>query len=211
MEVVGVARDGKYMTLGEASQPYMYLALSQFHRAPVTLVLRSDAALPELESRIRSELRALDPTLPVFGVKTIGQFLERTLAGPRAMAYSVAFFALLAISLAIVGIYGLMSFTVSQKSHEVGIRMALGAQKRNVVALFVRQTASIVALGVVFGLVMAWMSSRVLTSLLFGVGADAFAIFAAAALLLAVVGLAGGYVPARRAAKLDPLVTLRHD
>ncbi len=211
VEVVGVARDGKYVTLGEPPQPYMYLALSQFHHAPVTLLLRSDMALAELESRLRAEVRALDPTLPVYGVKTIGQFLERTLAGPRTMAYAVALFALLAASLAIVGIYGLMSFTVSQKSRELAVRIALGAQKRDVVALFVRQTASIVGLGVVFGLVMAWMSSRLLTSLLFGVGAEALAIFVAASALLTVVGLAGGYVPARRAAKLDPLVTLRHD
>jgi len=119
-------------------------------------------------------------------------------------------FATLALVLATVGVYGLMSFSVSQKRHELGIRMALGASKRDVLALFLKQAASLVGIGLAMGLALAWAATRLLSSLLYGVSESNPAVFASVAILLAVVALAGSFFPSCRAATLDPIVALRH-
>jgi predicted permease len=211
LEVVGIARDGKYFTLGEEARSFYFLPLRQFYRTPMTVVVRTDAPPMSLEPSLRGEVRALDPTLPVYGVKTIGEFLARSLAGPRALALSVSFFAALAVTLAMVGVYGLMSFLVSQKRRELGIRMALGASRWDVLLLFLKQSTKIVSAGIAAGLVLAWASTRVMGSILFGVEASNPGVFFVVALLLLVLSLAGSFFPSRRATKLDPLVTLRHD
>ena len=211
VEVVGVAADGKYMALGEDPRPYLWLPLLQNHGAPMTILLRTAGAPRALEARLRSEVRALDPSLPVYGVKSIGEYLDRTLAPARAMAVTVSFFALLAVTLATFGLYGLMAFLVTQRRRELGIRMALGAGKREILTLLLGQAARLVALGLALGLAIALALGRVLESVLFGVGGREPGILGAVAVLLALVALAGSFGPSRRAARLDPVVTLRHD
>jgi len=211
VEIVGVARDGKYLTLGEEPRPYLYLPLLQNYRSPITIVVRTASAPRSVEPTLRAEVRGLDPTLPVYGVKTVAEFMSRSLAGPKALALTVSMFAALALVLATVGVYGLMSFSVSQKRHELGIRMALGASKRDVLALFLKQAASLVGIGLAMGLALAWAATRLLASLLYGVSESNPAIFASVAILLAVVALAGSFFPSRRATTLDPIVALRHE
>lgn len=210
-DVVGVARDGKYVTLGEERQPYVFLPLFQRHQSPITLLLRTNAPPKSLEESVRAEVEALDPTLPVFGVRSVSEFLERSIAAPRGLALSVSFFAVLAIVLSTLGVYGLMSFSVSSKRHETGIRMALGATRRDVLFLFVREAGTTIASGLLLGLALAFLTTRVLESLLFGVSAQNLGIFAAVAALLAAVALAGGVVPTRTATRIDPVRALRHE
>ncbi len=120
-------------------------------------------------------------------------------------------FAILALVLATVGVYGLMSFSVSQKRDEIGTRMALGASKRDVLGLFLKQAASLVGIGLAMGLAAAWATTRLMASLLYGVSASNPAVFVSVAILLAVVALAGSFFPSRRATTLDPIVALRHE
>ena len=129
----------------------------------------------------------------------------------RALALIASFFAAVALTLATVGLYGLMSFTVSQRRHELGIRTALGASRGRVLALFLGQAARVAGGGIAIGLGLAWAATRVISSLLFGVDAGSPAVFAFVSALLAAAALAGSYVPARRATRLDPLKTLRHE
>ena len=211
VEIIGVARDGKYLTLGEEPRPYLYLPLLQNYRSPITIVVRTTAAPRSVEPTLRAEVRGLDPTLPVYGVKTVTEFMSRSLAGPKALALIVSMLAALALVLTTVGVYGLMSFSVSQKRHELGIRIALGASKRDVLALFLKQAASLVGIGLAMGLALAWAATRLLASLLYGVSESNPAVFASVAILLAVVALAGSFFPSRRAATLDPIVALRHE
>jgi predicted permease len=210
-EVVGVARDGKYLTLGEEPRPYLFLPLRQNYRSPMTLVVKTRSAPRSLEPAVREIARSLDPALPLYGVKTMGEFLGRSTSGPRALALIASFFAAVALTLATVGLYGLMSFTVSQRRHELGIRTALGASRGRVLALFLGQAARVAGIGIVIGLGLAWASTRVMGNLLFGVDAGSPVVFAAVSALLAAATLAGSYVPARRAMRLDPLKALRHE
>ena len=141
----------------------------------------------------------------------MAEFLGRSTSGPRARALIASFFAAVALTLATVGLYGLMSFTVSQRRHELGIRTALGASRGRVLALFLGQAARVAGGGIAIGLGLAWAATRVISSLLFGVDAGNPAVFAFVSILLAAAALAGSYVPARRATRLDPLKTLRHE
>ncbi len=211
VEVVGVARDGKYLTLGEEPRPYFFVPVRQAYRSPMTIVMRASAPPRSLEARLRENVKSLDPTLPVYGVKTMEEFLARSLAAARALALATSFFAVLAAALATVGVYGLMSFSVSRQRHDLGIRMALGASSRNVLVLFLSQAARTVGVGIAIGLLLAWASTRFLSSLLIGVDAANAPIFVGVAVLLGLVALAGSLVPSRRATKLDPLSVLRHD
>lgn len=211
VEVVGVARDGKYVTLGEEPRPYLFLPLLQGYRSPITILVRTAAPPKSLEPSLRAAVRSLDPTLPVYGVRTVGDFMSRSLAGPKALALTVSMFAALALAMTTVGVYGLMSLSVSQKRREIGIRMALGATRGDVLCLFLKQAASLVGMGLLSGLVVAWMSTRVMASLLYGVSADNLAVFLSVAILLAVVALAGSLFPSLRATKLNPIVALRHE
>jgi putative ABC transport system permease protein len=147
----------------------------------------------------------------LYGVKTMGEFLGRSTSGPRALAFIASFFAAVALTLATIGLYGLMSFTVSQRRHELGIRTALGASRGRVLALFLGEATRVAGVGIVIGLALAWASTRVMGNLLFGVDAGSPAVFAAVSALLAIAALAGSYVPARGATMLDPLKSLRHE
>lgn len=211
VEVVGVARDGKYVTLGEEPRPYFFVPVRQRYESPMTVVIRTLAPPKSLEASLRSEVRALDPTLPVYGVRTMEEFLSRSLAGARALALATTVFAGLAVALATVGLYGLMSFSVSQQRHDLGIRMAIGASKRDVMALFLAQAARVIGAGIALGLVLAWASTRFLESLLIGVGSANVATLVEVSLFLGLVASAGSFLPTWRATKLDPLAVLRHE
>jgi putative ABC transport system permease protein len=157
------------------------------------------------------EVTAMDKELPVFNVKTMDDYLAASMATPRFNTTLLAIFAMVALVLTIVGLYGVMSYSVAQRTNEIGIRMALGAQTRDVLSLVVKQGIKLVLLGLGIGLVGAFALMRVIGSLLFGVTTKDPLTFAAVAGLLTVVALLACYLPARRATKVDPLVALRYE
>jgi len=211
LEVIGVARDGKYITIGEAPLPYMFLPLRQNYSDRVRILIRAEADPTALAAGLRREVQALDETLPVYGVKTIQQFMERSLWGIDGMVGLLSGLGLFALLMAAVGIYGVMAYAVAQRTREIGIRMALGARRGDVLRLVVGQGMLLALVGMVIGVAGAFAATRLLASLLVGVSATDPATFALTALLLAVVALLACFVPARRATKVDPMIALRYE
>ncbi len=208
-EVVGVARNGKYYLLGEGPTNFMFLPLRQNYVGEVTLIAQTSARPDSLAAAIRQEVAGLDSELPVYGVKTMPEYLDRLLSGPKSIAVLVGVFGLIALLMSAVGLYGVMSYAVAQRTREIGIRMALGAQTATVFSLVIKQGMRLALVGVTIGLIAAFGLTRLLTSLLYGVSATDPLTFVAIALLLTVVALAACWIPARRATKVDPLVALR--
>nr|MDQ3806469.1 ABC transporter permease [Acidobacteriota bacterium] len=210
-QIVGVARDGKYWTMGEAPQPFVYFPLAQSYSANVTMVVRAEGDPAALAGAIRGAARELDAGLPLYDVKTIEEHLGLSLFPARLAATLLGAFGLLALLLAAVGVYGVVSYAAAQRTREIGIRMALGAQKWDVLRLVGGSGLLLVAGGVALGLAAALALTRFMASLLYGVSATDPGVFALVVALLAAVALLACYVPARRAAKVDPMTALRHE
>jgi putative ABC transport system permease protein len=213
--VVGVIGDTKQYGLGEPPSPSMYLPYVQapvpFLMQDITFVLRAGADPLSMVAAARSAVQAVDPDLPVFDVATMDQLVYRSASGPRFNTALLGLFAALALVLAAVGIYGVMSYTVLQRTHEFGVRMALGAQEGDVLRQVVRQGMLLAAGGIATGVAGAWVVTRFISSLLFGVRPTDPLTFALVPLLLAVVALVACLLPARRATKVDPVVALRYE
>ncbi len=209
IEVVGVVRDAKYRTLGEEPMSFMYFPIFQHYTPNGTLHVRTAGDPEAVLSIVRGQVQAFDKTMPLVGVTTIGQVLDVILWAPRMGAALLAIFGLLALLLAAIGIYGVMSYSVTQRTQELGIRIALGAQPGDVLRLVLRQAGSILLAGGVLGLACALAVARLLGSLLFGMGGADLLSFAATMMILAAVSLLASYLPARRALRVDPVKTLR--
>jgi len=210
-EVIGIVSDVKNDDLDEAPDPTVYSPYAQNVRATMSLVIRSRQEPGQLASAVRREVQALDPNLPVSNIKPVGQMISERASPKRLMTYILAVFALIALVLASVGIYGVMSFAVTQRTREIGVRMALGAQAFDVLKLIVRNGMKMTLIGVVIGLAGAFALTRLLANLLFKVTATDEVTFAGVALSLIAVALIACYVPARRATRVDPLVALRDE
>ncbi|MCI0490969.1 MAG: FtsX-like permease family protein, partial [Blastocatellia bacterium] len=211
-EIVGVVGDVKYDGLEAETQPAAYQPTVQNSSWGMFLVVKTETSEPlGLTSAIRNEVKALDSELPVSDVSTMEQRLFAAVARPRFRTTLIGVFALVALALASIGIYGVISYSVTQRTHELGIRMALGARPRDVMRLVVKQGMMMALIGVVIGLIASLGLTRLIKSLLFGVSATDPLTFVAIALLLASVTLVACYVPARRAAKVDPMVALRYE
>jgi predicted permease len=208
-EVVGIAKDVKYNGLGEDPQPYVYESLGQRHSSALTLIVRTSRPPETVLESVRKQLASLDRDLPIVGARTISQVLHNSLWAPRMGASLLALFGSLALILAAVGIYGVMSYAAKQRQREIGIRIALGARRADILGLLVRQGMSVVLLGVAIGLLIAFGATRLVANMLFGISATDTASFAATALLLAFVALLANLLPARRATSVDPTVALR--
>ncbi|HYU33028.1 MAG TPA: ABC transporter permease [Thermoanaerobaculia bacterium] len=209
VEVVGVARDIKYNNPGEDPQPYVYEPLAQRYVTNVTLVVRSEHEPDGVLQEVQREMRSMAPSMPLVGVSTVPDLLGNALALPRAGATLLALFGILALCLASVGLYGVMSFAVTQRSREIGVRMALGAQHRDVLRLVLRQGLTVVGVGLVAGLVLAFAATRLVKGLLFGVSPTDPAAFGVTSAVLALVAFGATLIPALRAISLSPMLAIR--
>ncbi|MBS1807338.1 MAG: ABC transporter permease [Acidobacteria bacterium] len=208
IEVVGIIQDGKYFSLSEATKPFAY-----FNMRPrdgfATLVARTNGDPTTTIAALRREFQQLDATLPVYNVKTLTEHMAVPLFPARVAATLLGSFGLLALLLAAIGIFGVMSYAVAQRTRELGIRIALGATAANILRLVLRQGITLTALGLALGLAAALIGTRWLDGLLFGLNARDLSTFFGVALLLAAVALLACWIPARRATKVDPMVALR--
>ena len=211
VEVVGVARDAKYNAVAEDPQPFVYEPLAQNYASGVTLVARTAGDPLTVLPSIQHQLRALAPGIPLVGAATLAQQLDASLWAPRFAASMLGLFGALALALATAGIYGVMSFSVAQRSRDIGVRMALGAGRASVLKMILAQGMILVAIGLVIGLGLALAVSRLAGTLLIGVGPTDPVAFLAAPPLLALAALFSIYIPARRATAVDPSVVLRYD
>jgi macrolide transport system ATP-binding/permease protein len=208
-QVVGVARNANYTALGEAPQPCVYLPLRQDFADAVVLYVRTRDDPANVLASVQQEIRGIDPLLWVSDVRTMEKAVDQALFWARIGVGLLGVFGLLALGLASIGLYGVMAYSVNLRRREIGVRMALGARGRTLVALVLGQGLRLVAAGIGLGLFGALVVGRALSGLLYGVSpADPVSLAGAAVVLLAVAALAC-YVPARYASRVDPLVALR--
>ena len=213
MEIVGVVKDVRMARLATEPGPQMYVARAQltFPDSDMTLVVRTAGDPANLAAAVRGAVQSVDNDQPVYDIRTMPELVARSVATPRFNLLLIGVFAALALALAIVGVYGVMSYLVQQRIHEVGVRMALGADARDVLKLVIGRGMTLALVGVGIGLAAAFALTRVMTSLLYGVSATDPLTFSAVPLLLAFVALLACYIPARRATKVDPMVALRNE
>ena len=212
LTVVGVAGDVKQFQLDAEPRPQMYLSYTQAgFFTPRYLIVSTSVEPLSLASTVRNTVWSIDRDQPVSHVRTMEDVLSESIARQRFSMLLLGIFAGVALLLAAVGLYGVMSYTVAQRTREIGLRMALGAQRGDVLRLVVGQGLKLVLVGVALGLVAAFMLTRVMSSLLFGVSPTDPATLAAISLVLVAVALLASYIPARRATKVDPLIALRYE
>jgi ABC-type antimicrobial peptide transport system permease subunit len=209
MTVVGVVGRVKQYGLETDGRIVVYLPHTQFNARSMYVTVKAKGDPAALEGAIRRELRALDPDLPMYRPKTMTDRVEVSLARPRFAMTLLTIFAGIALALAAIGTYGVMAYLVSQGTRDIGIRIALGASQRSVLAMVLGQGTAIAAIGLAVGLGGAWALTRFLQSLLFGVSQTDRATFVAVAGVLAAVAIVATLIPARRAARIDPMVALR--
>ncbi len=211
-EIVGVVGDVKYSGLADSIQPAIYEPLTQAHTWDAFLSVRTDAADPmSLITAVRDEIKSLDPELPVSQVGTLESRFATAVAQPRFRTTLIASFAALALVLAVVGTYGVISYSVTQRTHEIGIRVALGASRKSVLKLVLGQGTALAIAGVLIGLAASFALTGLLRNLLFNVSATDWPTFAGTTLLLSGTALLACYFPARRATRVDPMQALRHE
>lgn len=207
LEIIGIVGDVKGAGLDAKAKPEMYTLLRGFWYAFLALRTTEDPA--RTTSRVREQVAALDSGVPTYQIATMDELLSRSVAPKRFDLFLLALFAALALGLAAVGIYGVLAFSVGRRTHEIGIRLALGAHPRDVLRLIIGQGMKLVLAGIVFGTIGAVALTRLMASLLYGVSATDPATFAAVSLLLAGVAMLACYIPARRAMRVDPMAALR--
>ncbi len=211
LEVVGVAKTGKYRALAEDPKPFYYYPAAQRGPSRMTLVVRTSGDPRNLVGAVRSEVQTIDRRMPLYAIKTMPEHLTWALWGPKLGATFSLAFAVVALMLSGVGLYSVMAYVVSQRTREIGIRMALGAKRGDVLKLITTHGMKLAVVGLVIGLGLALAVARVLSTILVGVSAYTLAPFLIVPLLLCLVALIACLVPARRATKVNPLVALRYE
>ena len=212
MEVVGIVANVQEHIVGKGEDPHVYFPFGEEYQSDmhIHLKVKSEAAMAE---RVRREIRAFDAVLPVLGVKTMRQHLEGSadLWIMRTGATLFSIFGGVALLLATIGLYGIRAYTVARRTREIGIRMALGANTADTLRLVVREGVTLTAIGAAAGLALSFLAGKVLASMLYRVSGSDPVVFVAVPVVLSVVSLVACYVPARRAARVDPLVALRYE
>jgi putative ABC transport system permease protein len=209
--IVGVVEDEKIHGVTRETPPAVYVPLAQAPSRNTVVLVRTERDVATMPSTIASTIRELDPQLAVFGVEPLERTLAESVGQQRFVMLLLLLFAALALTLAAIGIHGVLSYVVAQRGHEIGVRMALGAPPERVIGLVVRQGARLTVLGMAIGLLGAFALTRVLANLLFGVSATDAATFAAVLPVLGLVALLAMWVPARRASHIDPMQALRDE
>jgi putative ABC transport system permease protein len=211
LTVVGVVGDTRHEGLSQDVESEIYVPYLQQTDNSMQLALRTASEPASLVSAVRAQVMAIDPAQPIYHVSTLQQTLSDSLASRRFNMLLLGLFAGIALALATVGIYGVMAFSVTQRTHEIGIRMALGAERASVLSLIVGQGLRLTVAGVILGLAGAWGLTRFLASFLYGVRPTDVFTFALVSIALVVVSILASYIPARRATKVDPIVALRYE
>jgi len=210
-EVIGVAADGKYNSLGEDPKAAFYRPLLRDYSTNATLVARTTGDSNSALAALRGELLRMDSALPLYNVQTLSEHMNVPLFPFRMAAAVLGSFGVLAIVLAAIGIYGVMSYVVASRTREIGVRIAVGAAKRDVLILIIKQGMTLAIIGLGSGLLIAFGVAQLMAKLLFGVSPVDLVTFAGVTLLLGLVAVVACYIPARRAMKVDPLVALRYE
>jgi len=211
MRIVGVAHDGKYFNITEEPRPFIWTPLSQDYSSNAIVIVRTKGGPEALLGSVRSQIQGLDPNLPLFDVKTLTNHMKLSLFPARIAATVLGVFGLVALLLSAIGIYGITSYTVAQRTREIGIRMALGAQLGDVLRLVLTHGVKLTIVGVLIGFAGAYAVTRAISSVLYGVSATDPLTFGLVSLLLVGVALLACYVPARRATKVNALIALRYE
>jgi ABC-type antimicrobial peptide transport system permease subunit len=209
MTVVGIVKDIKSDGLDIDGIPHIYVPIYQSPNRDLSIVLRTSLPAKVLEPQIRHEIQSIDPDLPAFNVSSMNDVVDRSLASRRFSADLVGGFAGLALLLASIGIYGLLAYMVGQRSREIGLRLALGARRRDVLKLILGKGVVLAGVGIVAGVIFSAATASMMASLLYGVHPHDLVVFLAVPLLLFAVAVLASYLPARRAAKVDPMSALR--
>jgi predicted permease len=212
--VVGVIKDIKSDGLDQSGAPHIYRPIYQFpglRSSPLSVTVRTSLSATSVEPLIRREIQAVDPDLPVFNVRTMNEVIDGSLASRRFSAELVGVFAVVALLLASMGIYGLLAYMVGQRAHEIGVRMALGAMPSTIGKMIVSRGAGLAGIGVGIGLLLSGIMAPLISSLLYGVRPLDPEVFLAVPLILMVVALLASYIPARRAARVNPIVALHEN
>lgn len=211
VNVVGEVKTTKYISLGEPPQPAIYFPLKQHYSSAVTLYVRTKGDPTKAMASVRNTVHSMIPAVPLLRVETMGQLLVESLTAPKIGAELLGAFGLIALVLAAIGTYGVMSYSVTQRSQEIGIRITLGAQPTDVVRLILGSGMAMVAVGIAFGLGFSVLLARGMNQLLYGIGSFDAPSFLITAAILVLVALAACYVPARRAMRVDPIIALRYE
>jgi putative ABC transport system permease protein len=210
-EIIGVVANNKHLALDQTVEPMAFWPHAELAYSGMTMVVRTNGDPASLAPSVRGVIRSLDPQQPIGEISTMESLLSVSVARQRFSASLLTVFSILALVMAAVGIYGVMSYTVSQRTHEIGVRMALGAQRSDVLKLVLKTGIVLGVIGVVVGLAASFALTRLIATLLFEVTATDMTTFALVAVVLFVITLVACYVPARRATRVDPLKALRYE
>jgi ABC-type antimicrobial peptide transport system permease subunit len=203
--------DVRHKNLQTESGSELYVPHAQIPFRPMTLVLRTDRSAQDTAESIRSEVRQLDKDLPIYNVKTMDQFMGQALAQARFNTTLLATFAVVALILSTIGFYGVMAYAVAQRTHEIGVRVALGATSRDVLRLVLGQGLMLALVGIAIGVCSGLVATHLMSSLLYGVSSIDPMVFIGVAVLLIITALLACYIPAHRAMKIDPIIALRYE